>query len=241
MNRAVLQIDQPQTRKLRIKGRPFRRPPWTLTTSREMTIKPLTDIRVDFPKSLAGISTPKIVGPATQMFVEFFDQSRDRLKAHPRAGQLSKVSPLTGQCLLGGEHTQVPKTATFKIKVVPERVPQKIQAFPCPAQVQHLRLFPVQLQTQPCLDLRFNPAHDSTIHISRQHHKVSRPREPPPQPLSEPGVNLSVHRAPIIQPTVSRPTANAETARIAFRQFFPTNAPPYGDGVSTFYISSLPT
>ena len=33
--------------------------------------------------------------------------------------------------------------------------------------------------------------------------RVSRPRELPPRPLSEPGVNLSIHRAPIV------PTANA--------------------------------
>lgn len=32
--------------------------------------------------------------------------------------------------------------------------------------------------------------------------EVSSPREPPPQALSEPGVNLSAHRAPVIQPMV---------------------------------------
>jgi hypothetical protein len=44
--------------------------------------------------------------------------------------------------------------------------------------------------------------------------KVSRPREPPPRPLSEPGVNLSAHRAPIIQPSVLHPFASAEIAWI---------------------------
>ena len=33
---------------------------------------------------------------------------------------------------------------------------------------------------------------------------VSQPREPPPQLLSEPGVNLSIHRAPIV-PTEKDP------------------------------------
>jgi len=33
---------------------------------------------------------------------------------------------------------------------------------------------------------------------------VSRPRELPPQPLAEPGVNLAAHRAPIV-PTVNAP------------------------------------
>ncbi len=60
----------------------------------------------------------------------------------------------------------------MQVTEVPKRIPQKNQALPCPAQVQHLRLFPVEFQTQPCLDLGFDPTHDATIHISRQHHKV---------------------------------------------------------------------
>ena len=36
--------------------------------------------------------------------------------------------------------------------------------------------------------------------------RVSRPREPPPRALVEPYVNVSAHTAPIIQPSVARPT-----------------------------------
>jgi len=45
---------------------------------------------------------------------------------------------------------------------------------------------------------------------------VSSARELPPHALSEPGVNLSAHRAPIIQPSVLCPSANAETVEAAF-------------------------
>jgi len=45
--------------------------------------------------------------------------------------------------------------------------------------------------------------------------QVSGAGEPPPCALSEPGVSLSTHRAPIIQPLVAHQTANAETARAA--------------------------
>lgn len=63
--------------------------------------------------------------------------------------------------------------------------------------------------------------------------KVSRPRELPPQPLSEPGVNLSAHRAPIIQPPVLYPSSSGGTARVAFGQFYPAIAPLYVDGLLT--------
>ena len=38
--------------------------------------------------------------------------------------------------------------------------------------------------------------------------KSSRPWELPPQPLTDPYVNLSIHTAPIVQPQASLPTAN---------------------------------
>ena len=63
--------------------------------------------------------------------------------------------------------------------------------------------------------------------------KVSRPREPPPQSLSEPGVNLSAHRAPIIQPSVLCPSPSVGTARVAFGQFYPASVPLYVDGLLT--------
>jgi len=73
-----------------------------------------------------------------------------------------------------------------------------------------------------------------------QFNAVSGAGEPPPCALSDTDVNLSVHPAPIIQPSVLCPTANAEITRAAFWQFFPTKKPHSLDGLSTFSISSLP-
>ena len=70
--------------------------------------------------------------------------------------------------------------------------------------------------------------------------EVSGAGEPPPCALSDTDVNLSAHPAPIIQPSVLCPTANAEITRAAFWQFFPTKKPHSLDGLSTFSISSLP-
>ena len=41
----------------------------------------------------------------------------------------------------------------------------------------------------------------------------SRPRELPPQPLTDPDVNLSIHPALIVQPQASGPTANVQTGK----------------------------
>ena len=46
------------------------------------------------------------------------------------------------------------------------------------------------------------------ILVLEQTYKVSRPRELPPKPLSEPYVNLSAHTAPIIQPMAIFQTSN---------------------------------
>ncbi len=65
-----------------------------------------------------------------------------------------------------------------------------------------------------------------------QNHQVSNAGELPPCVLSEPGVNLSAHRAPIIQPPVSRPSASAEIARDPSLIPSLTNVPHAADGAS---------
>ena len=72
--------------------------------------------------------------------------------------------------------------------------------------------------------------------IIKDYHEaaVSGAGELPPCALSEPDLNLSAHPAPVIQPLVSFPIANAETARAAYGLFAPTSIPPWSDGVSTF-------
>jgi len=49
--------------------------------------------------------------------------------------------------------------------------------------------------------------------------------EPPPCALPKPGVSLSTHRAPIIQPSVAPRTANAETTVVAVWLFLPARKP----------------
>jgi hypothetical protein len=82
--------------------------------------------------------------------------------------------PLRLQCLTRRGDIQIAIIATFKVPVVSECVPQKVQAGPGTSKVNHLRFIPVQLQAEPglnlCLDILTQPA---TL-AAGQHHKVIR-------------------------------------------------------------------
>ena len=67
--------------------------------------------------------------------------------------------------------------------------------------------------------------------MTEHEYEVSSPGESHPQALSEPGVNLSAHRAPIIQPTAKSPFSSARTAGVRDERSAPANTPPgvYGD------------
>ena len=67
----------------------------------------------------------------------------------------------------------------------------------------------------------------------------SRPRELPPQPLTDTDVNLSVHPAPIDQPIVAL-SANVRTDTTSFSQCAQANKKPCAYVGVTFYISAWP-
>jgi len=56
----------------------------------------------------------------------------------------------------------------------------------------------------------------------------SSPREPPPQALTEPDVNVSAHPAPIDQP-MHRVVSNGQTNLAVFVQFEPATDLPFVD------------
>ena len=69
--------------------------------------------------------------------------------------------------------------------------------------------------------------------------KSSRPREPPPQPLTDTDVNLSVHPAPIDQPIVAL-IANVRTDTNSFSQCAQANKRLCAYVDATFCISAWP-
>ncbi len=69
--------------------------------------------------------------------------------------------------------------------------------------------------------------------------KSSRPRELPPQSLTDTDVNLSVHPAPIDQPIVV-PVASAQTGKASILQYVQTNKTLCVCDGATFCISAWP-
>src|SRR5438128_9452801 len=113
---------------------------------------------------------------------------------------LVQLFPLLFQGLRRRAHVQVPPPLPFQVIVVAERETQKVQTRSLFLQVHHPCFLPIDLQTQPAFEFRFNPARQTSLLIARQHHEVSRPGESHPEPLSEPYLNVSAHTAPAMEP-----------------------------------------
>jgi len=69
----------------------------------------------------------------------------------------------------------------------------------------------------------------------------SRPRELPPQSLTDPDVSLSAHPAPIDQPQAVHQSSNGQTRQVDALLRAPTNVLPGASFRAAFYISALPT
>ena len=76
--------------------------------------------------------------------------------------------------------------------------------------------------------------------ILKSHNKSSSPREPPPQALTEPDVNVSAHPALIDQPSHTT-IASEQTTKVAYTQYDLTIALLVFDDCVNVYISSSPT
>src|SRR5262249_6495193 len=71
--------------------------------------------------------------------------------------------------------------------------------------------------------------------------RVSRPWEPPPRSLAEPGVNLAAHPAPIIPPSAARLAASGQRAAALSAQCVRASALPAAYDVAASCISASPT
>ncbi len=90
--------------------------------------------------------------------------------------------------------------------------------------------------------LRQDRHHPICILLLLKHHdEVSSPGESHPQALSEPGVNLSAHRAPIIQPMAESPSASGQRVVALGAQSAQASIPPADDVDSAFCISVVPS
>jgi len=79
------------------------------------------------------------------------------------------------------------------------------------------------------------------LSFSGLHLQSSRPRELPPQSLTQPNVNLSIHSAPIDQPKELRQVASAQINTASALRYVPTSGTPAFYALVTFSISASPS
>src|SRR5450755_400953 len=195
-----LQIPQPKSLDLFVEANPLRRSVGPLAAPSQMLRKTVSNVRVDLAEGLAWIPKVKVVLPALQVPVQLLNQLRDRLVALPMIGHLVQLFPFLLQSSRRRTHIQILPPAPFQVLVVAECESQKVQTRSFFLQIHHSRFLPIDLQSQPAFEFRFNPARQTSSLIARQHHEVSSPGESHPEALSEPYLNLSAHTAPAMEP-----------------------------------------
>jgi len=102
-------------------------------------------------------------------------------------------------------------------------------------------LFLRQLQTESFESVRKTTLKTLRIlFVLETGQKSSQPREPPPELLTEPDVNLSAHPAPIVQPMDASPTSSEQTLLVLVAQYALTSALPAVCDLAASCISLSP-
>ncbi len=153
---------------------PLRRPKGTLTAPLQVFDNPGANKPVCRSLCFSRIAKRKIFGPSPDLPVDAFYQFRHGHMALVSADQISKLFPLCLQRFPRRSHIQISKSSAFKVPVISECIPQKIQGGPGLSEVYHLRFVPVDLQVQPRLDLQYNIVAQPAPLVSGQDHKVIR-------------------------------------------------------------------
>src|SRR6185437_7871319 len=122
-----------------------------LASTSQVTDQSFPHERIDLAECLAGITFAKVVAPAGQVLIEFYDQLWDRLEALPGAGHLLELVPLSLQRLAGRTEVQIFPVAATQVAVVSERVAQKVQTAARLVQLRRARLVGVDLQVKATL------------------------------------------------------------------------------------------
>src|SRR5438445_2033100 len=132
----------------------------------------ITNVRVDLSEGYARISKVEVVLPTFQVPVQLLNQLRDRLKTLTMIRHLVQLFPFLLQGLRRRTHVQIPPPLPFQVLVVAERESQKVQTRSFFLQIHHLCLLPIDLQSQPAFEFRFNPSRQTSPLIARQHHEI---------------------------------------------------------------------
>ena len=145
-----------------------------LTPAVQMKPQTVLNVVVEIAVRLTRIAEAEISGPALQILIQIRNQIRDRFKAKPAAGHSPQRCPFLLHGLLRGDHIQITMPPAMPIQVVSKRVSQKIQAGTNLLEFDNPRFFPVEFQSHPLFQFRFDELGDLGAPLIRQNYKIIR-------------------------------------------------------------------
>ena len=209
---SLMQVDQPIGSQRLIQRVTVKVPAAPLTPRPDKATKPCLHVPVDLLEGQPRIAKRKIASPAKQEAVDIVNHLLHGSR-YPSDGHVMDPGARSFQAFRRGNHIQIPP-GSVQTTIKPEGEAKEVKTFPCLSQINHFRFVSIQDQVeapQRCLYKGVNAWPDRAGHD----HPSSSPREPPPQALTEPDMNVSAHPAPIIQPLHARGAGSSGQTNMA--------------------------
>ena len=151
------QLDQSQTVvKVLIKADCLRRSPRPLAASSQVPRHSQSHVMVDVSKGFRRIALGEVVGPASQVGVEFFDEFGQRFGALVITDHLPQFLTLSRKGLLARLHVPILRVAAVEIVLIAKAVAEELQLLSPPWRVKDAGFLPVDFQPKPGFDLLFD-------------------------------------------------------------------------------------
>src|ERR1044072_8048205 len=152
----------------------FTHPPASLTTTVQVVFQSLAHETIDVPECLARGSQTKIIGPASQVAIQSFNQVRQWVAALFGAYPLTQRFSFPRHRFLRGLQVPVALVAPTPIPAIPKGVAQEMQALPGLPPNHHAVLPLVDLRPQPSFQFPSDPAPQSRPDEPSQYDEVDR-------------------------------------------------------------------
>src|SRR5262245_13755383 len=132
----------------------------TLAAPSQMELQTELHVIVEIAVSLTRVAKVEIGSPTVQIPIQILNQSGNRFKTKPTAGQVFQRSALFLEGFPRGNHIQITKRSAMPIPVIAKRVSQKIQAGADLLQIDNPRLLTIEFQSHPAFQFRFDELGD---------------------------------------------------------------------------------
>ena len=143
----------------------------SLAPIQHKSLKPTSYKMVHIPKHFPRIPITEVVRPASEDYIDFFNDLFEGLLI-PAEGLISGLVSETGYGLPGWKDIQVLLISSLQVSVIPESKAQEIQRLSPSPHSHDVRLVPVYFKPKVPFQLLLYPFSDAWPHISSQDNKI---------------------------------------------------------------------